>query len=378
MVLHMTKRVLGIDLASASWADNGSALLELDADKTRFVSVTPGAIAWPSSPLTASALADAIDAFARSRGVSAVALDGPAGWRDPSTPPELPGVGRRSEYSCRTQGKTGAYPQTYPRTQRAWIEHCIEVFDALLAKPGVVLANEPDAAPPAGGYMLLECFPTSTWRVSGLTPLPGKAKKPALTPFVDALSLAFGLPSFSTSSHDDLQGVVAALAAVGALRGPVRTLVHGVPARTVVDSPGQSRRVEGLIWDAMPLDAPPSPALVVDAPAPAPAEPPSVTSSIASACVTSGVLAEVNRTGSSGSMAIALRGTPRGTRASRVKVALCIGDSEYVVVIGDSHAAWQSHQTAETEEEFDLLFALLAEQPDVRVGIDEVRELASS
>lgn len=374
---RMTVFALGIDLASASWGDNGSALLELDATQrsdrsaraARFVSVVPGAIVWPSVPLTPASHAGVIDAFARSRGVRAVALDGPQGWRDPDTDPELPGVGRRAEHACRTQGKTGTYPKTYPSNQRAWIEHCIAVFDALLEKPNVVLAQEPGAAPPSDGYLLLECFPTSTWRMSGLTPLPGKAKRPALAPFIAALSAAFALPPFSTSSHDDLQGVAAALTAAAALGGPARAILHGVPARSIVDPSGQRRRVEGLIWDAAPLglpaskvaESPPSPATITAA------------SSAASACVTRAILAEVNRTGSSGSMAIALRGAPAGTRSAPAKVALRIGDAEHVLMVGDTHAVWRSHQTPETEEAFDALFALLAEQPDVRLAIDEVR-----
>ncbi len=358
----MTLLALGVDLASASWADNGSALIELDRDAARFVSVVPGAIAWPSSALTPAALAGAIDAFARSRGVLAVSLDGPAGWRDPKTPPEAPGVGRRCEYECRTQGKTGVYPRTYPSTQRAWIEHCIAVFDALLAKPGVSFARERGALPPPGGYFVLESFPTSTWRASGLAPLPGKGKRPALAPYVEALSAAFGLPAFSPATHDDLQGVVAALAAVAALGGPARALVHGVPPRSIASSDGP-RRVEGLIWDAMPFGRRSAAAAVA----------PTERASTPSACVTSRVLAEVNRTGSSGSMMIAVHGTPGGTAAALVKVALVVDDVEHVLMVGDSHGAWRSHQSDETLASFEALFARLADRPDVRVPLEVVR-----
>src|SRR5438132_6673686 len=133
---RMIRTVLGIDLASAKWSSVGSASIEF-ADEA-FIRVVAGAIAWPEVPLTPDALADAIDGFARREGVCAVALDGPQGWRDPATAEGTRGVGRRCEYECRTQGKTGAYPRTFPGTQRKWIEFSIGVFASLLAKPGVV------------------------------------------------------------------------------------------------------------------------------------------------------------------------------------------------------------------------------------------------
>lgn len=149
------RRVLGIDVASASWFDNGSAVIEFDESAGVFNTLTAPAIARPPGPLTPESLASAIDKFARTQGVSAVALDGPQGWRDPDTDPEQPGVGRRCEFACLTQGKTGAYPTTFPANQRGWIEFCIDLFQALLSKAGVVLANEQDGfRVPADGYVV--------------------------------------------------------------------------------------------------------------------------------------------------------------------------------------------------------------------------------
>src|SRR5438874_3590105 len=159
----MIQRVLGIDLASSTWASIGSATIAFDHEEGSFTEVVAGAMAWPAVPLTPHALADAIDAFARREGIRAVAMDGPQGFRDPATPAGLPGVGRRCEYECRTQGKTGAYPRTYPGTQRRWIEFCIDVFANLLARPGVALADPAAAANAPTRYTLLECFPTSAW-----------------------------------------------------------------------------------------------------------------------------------------------------------------------------------------------------------------------
>lgn len=269
----MTARVLGIDLASARWSSNGTALLHFDIASSAFTRVVPGAIAWPDAPLTPESLADSVHACALREGVRAVALDGPHAWRHPATPADLPGVGRRCEYACRTQGKTGVYPQAYPGTQFGWIDFCVRVFDALLMRPGVRLAEDLSAggrhAPEAGehanerraptaavssggkGYLVLETFPTATWRASGLPPLPAKAKRPDVQGCYDTLAAAYALPPVRVSSHDDLQAIVAALAGVGVAGGPVVVRAHGEPCVMAGHADG-ARRVEGFIWDAAP------------------------------------------------------------------------------------------------------------------------------
>ena len=248
----MIRKVLGIDLASSKWSAVGSATVEFDAEAGRFTRVVAGAIRWPASPLTPGALADAIDAFARRKGVRAVALDGPQGWRDPATPLDAPGVGRRCEYECRTQGKTGAYPRTFPGTQRGWIEFCIEVFANLLGRPWVVQADLAAGARRASAYAVLECFPTSVWRSSGLVPLPAKSRRPDLAPYLKSLTAAYRLPATIVANHDDLQAVVAAISAAAAVGGPVVALPKGTPARLVPRAHGSPLRVEGYIWDAKP------------------------------------------------------------------------------------------------------------------------------
>lgn len=253
--MAQTVTAVGIDLASASWSAVGSALVQADTRTGTFTRVVPGIAVWPSSMLTPRALADVIHALAVAHGAQAVALDGPHAWRDPRRPIGEPGVGRRCEYLCRTQGKTGVYPRAYPATQFAWMDFCVQVFDALLARPGVRLADEMSRARAdarrAEGYVVLECFPTSIWRASGLAPLPGKAKRPELAPYYARLAAAYGLPPADVRSHDDLQAVVAALAGVGAVGGPVQALPRGEPC-VVAQHPDGARRVEGLIWDVTP------------------------------------------------------------------------------------------------------------------------------
>jgi hypothetical protein len=249
--------VLGADLASVRWQDNGIATLTFDPENRESV----GAIARlgahrPNGALTPSAAAEWIHRLARERSCSAVSLDGPQGWRSPDTPPHEPGVGRRSDYEARTQGKCGVRGSCFPGTQLSWFLFCIEVFERLLQKPGVRLADDPTAtrlAPLEDGYWLLEAYPTSVWRTSGLAPLPGKASctaemtRAALT----SLVLRYGLALESSSSlvsHDDVQALVAALPAAALLGGPAVAVPRGVPSRIEVDG----SRSEGILWDARP------------------------------------------------------------------------------------------------------------------------------
>lgn len=362
------KRVLGIDVASASWADVGAAAVDFDGD--RITAVVPAPITWPNEPLTPIALARTIDWFAREYAVSAIGLDGPQGWRDPDTDVNLPGVGRRCEYLCRTQGKTGAYRRTYPANQVGWIEFSIELFRHLLAFPGVTLAGEGD--PDTKGYLVLECFPTSAWRSSGLRPLPAKSKKPPLGGYRDSLREAYGLPEFDTSSHDDLQAVVAALCAVGAIGGPVIPVPRGLASSLIATG-----RVEGLIWDVTPaggaVSIPRSVPSVSVASAPrmqvAHTAGPSV-------YVTLGVLAQVNRVGAS-QMQIAMRGIPGGSKQHKLRVRLTIEGDDYVLVLGDSHAAWRSHQDSASMEAFDQLFAIAADSPGQPLPVSQLEVLGS-
>ena len=243
---------LGIDLACRRWNDIGSALIAFD--RQRFTEAVPGAITWPTSDLTPSAVAGAIDAFARAHDIAAVSIDGPQGWRDPVAPSGRKGVGRACEYATRTPGKTGTRGIAYPSTFLRWIQFSIEVFADLLDRPDVALLNEPSGDVPLRqpGYWLLECFPTSSWRTSGLSALPGHQRAPAdiVEEFARRLVEVYSLPSSAiTRNHDHLQAVVAALPAVGLLGGPARVHARGEAARLV-----DGVLVEGLIWDAAPVD----------------------------------------------------------------------------------------------------------------------------
>jgi hypothetical protein len=206
--------------------------------------------------LTPSALANAIDEFALEHCVAAVSLDGPQAWRDPDRADSF--VGRACERSARAPGRVGPAGTVRPGPMLGWVRFSIAVFDELLARPHTTLANEPDAlglGSLENGYYVLECFPTSTWRASGLAPLPGAARRPDTRQYLDNLSRAYGLPSADRApGHDDLQAIVAALPAAALLGGPARALPHGLPARALSGGrPARTGRVEGIIWDAQPL-----------------------------------------------------------------------------------------------------------------------------
>jgi hypothetical protein len=273
-----TVRVLGVDLACRSWDDNGSAVLEFDADGWRACRVRVAR--WPSGPVTAGAMADVLDEYAREAGIAAVCLDGPQGWREPGIgPADRLGCGRWAEYEVSAQGKAGEYGRTYPRRQARWIRFCIDVFDRLLARDRVRLANDPDATRlplPDGGYYLLEVFPTSIWRASGLAPLPGK-RRTTLGRLRDGqvwLAARYGMPAgfIPDGSHDDLQAVVSTLPGIALFGGPALPEPNGLPARWMEASGAiPAHRVEGIIWDARPASPGDAPAAAsVSLPAPLP------------------------------------------------------------------------------------------------------------
>jgi hypothetical protein len=206
-------------------------------------------------------MADAIDQWALGSGLQAISIDGPQGWRDPGAKAR-PGVGRRCEFEARTPGKTGTYGQSYPGTYLGWVRFSIDVFEHLQRRSHVHIANDPCGCVhrlPPGQYYVLECFPTSTWRASGLDPLPGHASAPpsVVRRYAQALWNRFGLPDWARlDHHDHLQAVVAALPAAALLGGPCVAIPRGESARVTDGSDALPRHVvEGLIWDAQPVDA---------------------------------------------------------------------------------------------------------------------------
>lgn len=278
-----TIRVLGIDLACRSWRDNGSAVLEFQpGENPAWVAVRPSAIVWPQAPLSPSpqGLANHILQFVTENKIHAISLDGPQGWRDPFPEPATrPGVGRWCEYLAHCPAKAGGFGVTYPAAQMGWFEFCVELFAALRANPLIALAEIPGAnestrlPPQPDRPYLLETFPTSTWRTSGLRPLPDKGRvggnRAVLRAYAQRLFECFGLPAGDgwVGTHDDLQAVVAALPAAALLGGPCLPVPRGHPGRVEYGTAELPPHwVEGLIWDARPIGQLPRQPGVVDTP----------------------------------------------------------------------------------------------------------------
>jgi hypothetical protein len=93
--------------------------------------------------------------------------------------------------------------------------------------------------------------------------------------------------------------------------------------------------------------------------------------------VTKKVVEQVNKGGKS-QMQIAFSGICGGTRNHKVKIMLRVQDEEYVLVVGDSHAAWRTHQDSDTEDAFERLFAFLADRPGQRIPASRVERSNSS
>ena len=257
------RNVAGIDLGS-SWETTGSAILSFN--DAGWHSCTLETIAWPASPCDPEAMANAIVSFALRHDVCAIGLDGPSGWRDSKVPGSF--VGRECERLTLTPGKTGTFGVVKPGTWISWIQRSIDVFDHLLATGCALLVDTPDSlrlpSPPTGKFFVLESFPTSTWRKSGLDSLPGHGiDLETIQRFGSRLREAFGLPASAVPSeshgkraHDHLQALVSALPAAALVGGPCRAIPSGLSGRIITsyqESP--THRAEGIIWDAAPIRA---------------------------------------------------------------------------------------------------------------------------
>lgn len=253
------KTVLGVDLASGRWRDNGTALIQFT--NNNWESCNANVIHWPNLGLTSTELASVIDRLAVKEKVFAVCIDGPQGWREPNPIPRN-GVGRWCEWLTKTQGKTGRYGNSYPMNQLSWIRFSIDVFEHLISLGNAQLIdnenNDIDSLPD-GKYHLIEVFPTATWKNSNLQPLPGKQRCRDLNViqmYKNQLALAYHMPKDflpTIVGHDDLQAIVATLSAVGLCSELVESEAMGMPPLVLpANNLTPIHRCEGYIWIARP------------------------------------------------------------------------------------------------------------------------------
>jgi hypothetical protein len=195
-------KVFSIDLASRSYRDFGWALLEVGTNHPAFPE--PDQLGLTEPP-EATSCAAAVHQFSLDEDVTVLLLDGPQGWRHPDSAIEHM---RLCERVLNTPGKTGIPGQVKPQTYLNYIAFSIDLFDEL-RRLGWDLLREAHFKNKAK-RLLVESFPSYTWRTLGLLKLPAKKrmKSSMLNPFRHSLSAATGykLPTFLT--HDQLQAAV--------------------------------------------------------------------------------------------------------------------------------------------------------------------------
>jgi hypothetical protein len=230
---------LSIDLALRRWRDVGAAFVAADSAGVNTATV----LAMPvEQALTLDTLVAAIDDWCERFPVRVIAIDGPLAWRDP----QAHGAhARDAERELRCSGKTGARPdEVKPRPFRAFTEFSMALAEALIAR-GWPLVTRAHAA--AHDRVLMETFPTATWRGLGARPLSGKARATAhdvahaeawlverLAMRVIAEPSARGVPA-APLSHDALQAVVGGIAPAWWLAGLTDRVVFAGRAPFVAD-----------------------------------------------------------------------------------------------------------------------------------------------
>jgi len=220
---------LSVDLAYTRYSDIGVALLRDAADGA----ITAQFITVPlSGTPTVDTLAHWLDDTAGANDVRCLLIDGPLGWKSPtSSEPHA----RHSERALHTPGKTGLSPDgVKPRPYLAFTLFSIALFELLTAR-GWVLPSAVDVARDGmhcDARVLSETFPTAAWRRLGLAPLAGKQRsrdqRGAVADALGRLQALVALRVDRAPNHDELQALVAGLAGIWWERGETnRVQWHG-------------------------------------------------------------------------------------------------------------------------------------------------------
>ena len=206
-------RVVSADLAYRTYRDTGIAVLEASesAIECAFVDAASAGLLGEPSP---DILADFLATLCIEVGATALILDGPQAWKDPGNGLEH---SRVCERALHTPAKTGLPGVVKPGNYLPFVVFAIAVFDALADRGWPRYAGNTGTG---GQPIAIESFPMSAWKRLGIPILPAKARSQPedLTSRLDTLRAGIPLRIASAPNHDELQALVAGLAAVG-LRG---------------------------------------------------------------------------------------------------------------------------------------------------------------
>jgi hypothetical protein len=203
------KRVLSVDLACSI---DGLGLCSLERTESGLKVDFPKASSLKlPEPLTSDALADAIWRWCNDRGVAAVILDGPQGWKDPSSSLQHC---RKCESILNTPAKTGTVGNVIPANWTKLVKFSIAVF-ATLAECGGQVAEAAELRLEPAKLLVLESFPAAAWKSLELPQLPAKRKcRPGhMESAVTRLQDLYNFRCHERPTHDELQALVAGLAA---------------------------------------------------------------------------------------------------------------------------------------------------------------------
>src|SRR5438093_4397805 len=133
------KRILSIDPAVRGLKTSGCCLVEPNEKGTARVTFPTASSLGIKDPPLAKQAASAIAEFCKNKNVSLVFIDGPQGWKDPSS--ELRYC-RRAEKLLNTPGKTGTKGTVLPRSFKRFVEFSIDLFKELVDLGGSLVENK--------------------------------------------------------------------------------------------------------------------------------------------------------------------------------------------------------------------------------------------
>jgi hypothetical protein len=217
--------IVSVDLAYRDYQDFGVAILDLGPNGATYELAS--LIRRKDARPTPDDVADMLIEICSNSNALVILLDGPQGWKDPSS--DLTHC-RKCERILNTPAKTGLPGIVKPASYFGFVEFSIQVFNAFDARGW----KRFDPANWRGDYpTVIESFPLSAWRSLSLPPLPAKSKSADIDIIKHLRLLGEAGYITNTSSiptHDELQAVVAGLGGLGLIGSNLhRWHAAGVP-----------------------------------------------------------------------------------------------------------------------------------------------------